>query len=112
MLLRQILKAILHFGEAHYLFLEKVHGNVDVIVVKILARRSSLKKKTAHILASILVRVLAKINIQYILALHVPNHGFLLPLRGSCQDTVAFQEMLPRQEISEEKLLIHQALNS
>jgi hypothetical protein len=34
---RQILKAALHFGEARFLFLEKVHGKVGVILAMILA---------------------------------------------------------------------------
>jgi hypothetical protein len=35
-----------------------------------------------HILASIFARVLVKINIQDIAALHVSSHALLLPLKG------------------------------
>jgi hypothetical protein len=43
-----------------------------------------IKSFNAHprILASILARVLIKLDIQDILALHVPSHGLLLPLKG------------------------------
>jgi hypothetical protein len=37
MFFRQILKAELRFGKARFLFLEKVHGKVGVILAKILA---------------------------------------------------------------------------
>jgi hypothetical protein len=44
MILCQILKAELHFGDAGFLLLEKIHGNVGVILAMILASQHSFEK--------------------------------------------------------------------